>query len=493
MGKYIYKIIIFSVLFCVNSNFLFSKDRHLKNCTLLPVTDNVNGSLSFRVYDLIDRELKVSNWCSYRSNAGVLTVFSGYRDKVQDYIDKPEVLKIVSEKLDVGSIIRIALESRVGGIAVRMIVYANNGEDVAFDEQTFVQEEKIEYISQQVKTWLSQYASELPYDGLITGVLGEQITVDIARTSGIKVGQDFVVKRFVRVKKHPLLNKIAEWESQNIAKGKIFNVTDGQAVAVLRIFYTDGGVKNGDWVSIQTQQYSLDDSITKDDIKKNEFGKLGMAGILVQAGNLSSTSVNSDNDKFEGFQTGASFFTDLWITRNYFARVVLERTFGEIDSSTNTTSNDNLSVTTNVIKLLGGYKILPLGFFYGPQIDLYGGFGDYIYDTEYNAADYMGQGGFSGLLFGAKVDMPVTKGIRGFIRVETMLMADFDDSDSMYGNEKSTSNIYFNVGGMYEWSPVLGLQGEIEVVNNKAKFENPNVKEISYQSTFFKAGFTYQF
>lgn len=479
-------------LFCVSSS-LMAKEKHLKNCSLLPVTDNVNGALSFRVYDLIDRELKVSNWCSYRSNAGVLTVFSGYRDRVQDYIDKPEVLKIVSEKLDVGSIIRVALESRVGGVAVRLLIYVNNGEDVAFDEQIFVQEEKIEIVVQQIKTWLANYAENLPYDGLVSGVLGEQVTIDIARTTGVKVNQDFVVKRFIRVKKHPLLNKVAEWESQNIAKGKIFNVSDGQVVGVLKIFYTDGAVKNGDWVSVQMQQYSLDESLTKDDIKKNEFGKLGIAGILIQTGNLSATSVNTDNDKYEGLSSGVSFFSDIWITRNYFARLVLERSFGDIDSSSSGTTNDNLTVTSSVAKILGGYKILPLGFFYGPQIDIYGGYGNYLYDTEYSASDYMGEGGFSGLIVGAKVDMPVTKGVRGFVRVETMLMADFNDGDSLYSNERNTSNIYFNLGANYEWSPVIGLQGEIEVVNNKAKFSDANVKEINYQNTFFKAGFTYQF
>jgi hypothetical protein len=490
------KTLLFILLFVLTITKSFAEEKsnhHLKNCTLMPITDNVNGALSFRVYDIIDRELKVSNWCSYRSNSGVLTIFSGYRDKVHEYIDKAEVLKIVSQKLDVGSIIRIALESRVGGVAVRMLVYVNEGEDVAFDEQIFVQEEKIEVVAQQIKTWLIQYAENLPYDGLVSGVLGEQVTVDVARTSGLKVNQDFVVKRFVRVKKHPLLNKIAEWETQNIAKGKIFNVAEGQVVGVLKIFYTDGAVKAGDWVSVQTQQYALDESLTKDDIKKNEFGKLGIAGIMIQTGNSTLTSVHTTNSKFEGLNSGVNFFSDIYITRNYFGRIVLERSFGDLDSASSTTTSDNLNVTSSVFKLLGGYKILPLGFFYGPQIDVYGGYGNYLYDTEYSNADNTGEGSFGGFLFGTKVEMPVTRGIRGFVRVETMFLADFNDSDNVYPNERSTSNIYFNLGANYEWSPIIGIQGEIEVVNNKAKFDHPTDKEVNYQSTNFKLGFTYSF
>lgn len=490
-----YKIIYFLIV--MHSLQVFSTEvksnHHLKNCSLLPITDNMNGALSFRVYDILDKELKVSNWCSYRSNSGVLTIFSGYRDRVHEYIDKPEVLKIVSQKLNVGSIIRVALESRVGGVAVRMLVYVNDGEDISFDEQIFVQDEKIEIIAQQLKTWFAQYAQSLPYDGLISGVLGEQVTVDIARTSGIKVNQDFVVKRFVRIKKHPLLNKIVEWEAQNVAKGKIFNVGDGQIVGVLKIFYTDGAVKSGDWVSIQTQQYALDESLTKDDIKKNEFGKLGVAGIMLQTGNTTLTSVHSSNSKFEGLTTGVNFFSDIYVTRNYFGRVVLERTFGDVDKSSGSTTTDNLSLTSSVFKILGGYKILPLGFFYGPQIDVYGGYGNYLYNTEYSQADYTGEGSFGGFLVGTKVEMPITKGIRGFLRVETMMLADFNDGDNVYSNEKGTSNIYFNIGANYEWSPIIGMQGEIEVVNNKAKFESTTAKEVSYQNTFFKFGFTYSF
>lgn len=491
MNKLLYLVFLILCSFSLKAENV--SNHHLKNCTLLPVTDNVNGALSFRIYDILDKELKVSNWCSYRSNSGVLTIFSGYRDRVHEYIDKPEVLKIVAQKLDVGSIVRIALESRVGGVAVRMLVYVNEGEDVAFDEQIFVQEEKIEVIAQQVKTWLSEYAENLPYDGLVSGVLGEQVTVDVARTSGLKVNQDFVVKRFVRVKKHPLLNKIVEWETQNIAKGKIFNVAEGQVVGVLKIFYTDGAVKSGDWISVQTQHYALDESLTKDDIKKNEFGKLGIAGIMLQTGNTTLTTVHGSNSKYEGLTTGVNFFSDVYISRNYFGRIVLERSFGGLGSSSSTTTTDNLTLTSSVFKILGGYKILPLGFFYGPQIDVYGGYGNYLYDTEYSLGDKTGEGSFSGLLFGTKVEMPITKGIRGFIRVETMLLADFNDGDNVYANERSTSNIYFNLGANYEWSPIIGIQGEIEVVNNKAKFDDTTIKEVNYQSTFFKLGFTYSF
>ena len=214
---------------------------------------------------------------------------------------------------------------------------------------------------------------------------------------------------------------------------------------------------------------------------------------MLQTGNSTLTVVHNQNAKFEGLTSGVNFFSDIWVTRNYFGRIVLERSFGDIDKASGTTTTDNLTLTTSVFKLLGGYKILPLGFFYGPQIDVYGGYGNYLYDTEYSANDYTGEGSFSGVLFGTRVDMPVTKGIRGFVRVETMLLADFNDGDNLYSNERSTSNIYFNLGANYEWSPIIGIQGEVEVVNNKAKFDGTTVKEVNYQSTLFKAGFTYVF
>lgn len=486
IGAYLVVTLFCNISFALNA-------KHLKNCTLLPVTDNVNGALSFKVFDAIDKELKASNWCSYRSNSGILAVFSSYRDKVPDYIDKPEVLKIVADKLDVGSIMRIALENRIGGIAVRLIIYVNSGEDVYFDEQAFIQDENIDGVIQQVKNWMQDYNKTLPYDGIVSGVLGEQITMDVARTTGIKVNQEFIVKRLVKPKKHPLLNKIVEWETQTIAKGKIFNVSDGQVIGVAKIYFIEGQIQPGDWVSVQTQQYSLDDSITEDELKKNEFGKLGMATLLLSTGNYVAASQTTQSNKFEGLLSGVSLSTDLWITRQYFSRIVVERTFGNLSKSSANSDADNLTITPSVFKLAAGYKILPLGYFYGPQIDVYAGYANYLYDTQYNLIDGMDTHAFSGVMLGTKVDMPVTKMVRGFVRAEIIILADFKEDKELYGNEKSNSNLSFAIGGNYEWSPILGIEALLEVVSNKAKFDKINAKEIEYQSTQIKAGLTYQF
>ena len=471
----------------------FVPKRHLKNCTLVPVTDNVAGALSFRVFDSLDKELKASNWCSYRSNSGILAVFSNYRDKVTDYIDRPELLKVVAEKLDVGSIIRVALESRVGGVAVRVVVYINDGKDVFFDEQIFLQDDNIDVIIQQIKDWIQQYSQQLPYEGIISGVLGEQITVDLARNTGLKLNQNFIVRRAVKGKKHPLLNKVVDWDTLMLAKGKIFNLADNQFIGIVKVYTNEVGLKKGDWVSVEKMPFALDESITEDELKKNEFGKLGIAAFALQAGNYGLNTYVNGSKKFEGLFTGVHLEGDFWITRNYFTRLVLERGFGQMDKTTDNVTNSSLSMTPSTFKLLGGYKILPMGYFYGPQIDLYIGYGNYLYDTTYSASDGGGENSFSGITSGIKVDMPLTKGVRGYVRTEFILMADFNEGDDIYGNEKSVSSLYFSLGGVYDWSPIIGVLGEVEVVSNKARFDDLSAKEIQYQSTLFKLGLTYQF
>jgi hypothetical protein len=466
-------------------------NRHLKNCTLLPVTDNVSGALSLKIFDQIDKELKGSNWCSYRSNSGILSIFSSYRDKVSEYLDKEELLKVVASKLDVGSIIRLAVETRVGGVAVRMVVYVNDGADVYFDEQALLQTDDLVGVIEQIKKWLVEYDKQLPYDALMLGNLGEQVTFDTARTTGIKINQEFTVKRMVRSKKHPLLNKIVEWETLPIAKGKIFNVSDGQAIGVIKMLLSESNVKKGDWVRIERQNYSLDENLTADELQKNDFGKLGIAGFMLQTGNMNASTVHGTTSKFEGLISGLTLYSDLWITRNYFAGGYLSRTLGNLDKANDTTDSSNLSITPSIFKIYGGYKFLPLGFFWGPQVDFYGGYAQYSYNTEYSLTDRIGDGSFGGIMTGARVSMPVTKKIRGEVKAEILLLADYKDGDSLYTNEQSVSSFYFSVAGNYEWTPILGIAGEMEVVGNKAKFSSETAKEIQYQNTQFKVGITY--
>ena len=484
--------IIFIILLFSSS--LYAQKYSLRNCTLLPVTDNVQSSLAFRVFEQIDRELKVSSWCSYRSNTGILSVFSNYRDKVDQILDKPEVLQVVGEKLNVGSIIRIGLESSVGGIAARLIVYGDEGTYVFFDEQSFLQDDKLEVIIQQLKNWLIEYSKQIPYDGQVIGVLGDQVTVDVGPAHNqFKIGQDYMIKRMVHKKIHPVFSKVVEWNTQDLAKGKINNLSDGQMIGVNRIYFNEIPIRTGDWVLIQPIPYGLDTTIGNQEKEQMKFGKIGTFSFSVDGLNQDVKTAVGTEKKYGGFMMGVNLAGEIWLTRNYFAYVNFARQFGDLSSNTTNNTNSSISLTSTAYKLALGYKYLPLGFFYGPQLDFYGGIVRYIHSVDLVAADGIGDNSFGGILLGLKIDIPVVKDIRLMLRTEMIPFADYNDDDSIFGNEKSNANIYFFLGASYQWSAEMGFFGGLEVVNNRAKFDDATNREVQYQYTSLRAGINFQF
>ncbi|MDH4466721.1 MAG: hypothetical protein QE271_01580 [Bacteriovoracaceae bacterium] len=473
---------------------LHAQLNSLKNCTLLPVSDNVQSSLAFRVFEQIDRELKVSSWCSYRSNTGLLSVFSNYRDKVDQVVDKPEIIKVVGEKLKVGSIIRIGLESRVGGIAARLIVYSEDGTYVYFDEQAFMADDKLESIIQQLKTWLIEYSKIIPYDGTVVGVLGDQVTVDIGPGHNrFKVGQDYMVKRMINKKIHPVFSKVVEWNTQDLAKGKITNLSDGQMIGVNRVYLSEVPLKKGDWVLIQPIPYGLDTTIGDQEKDQMKFGKIGVFTFALDGINQDIKSSTTTEKKYGGFMVGATVAGEIWLTRNYFAYLSYGRSIGDLSSDTVNNTNSKISLTSTVYKAAVGYKYLPLGFFYGPQLDIYGGIVRYSHSVDLVQSDGIGDNSFGGILLGLKVDVPIVKDIRLMLRTEMIPFADYNEQDTVYGNERSNSNIYFFLGSSYQWTPAMGVYGGLEVVSNRAKFDNATYREVQYQYTGLKAGLTFQF
>ena len=201
----------------------------MRRCTLLPITDSVGGAIAFKVFENVENQLKKSNWCTYVSNSGLINIFSRYRENLSQYLKQKEVLKTVAEKLQVGSIIRVALVNEIKGVEIQLEVYGDDGEDLYFSEKTLVATDEIETISQNVTNWLDTYSKTIPYDAKINGILGEQITLDVGKGYPIQIGQSFVVKRPIGKKKHPLLKKIVDWETEVLAEGKVFNISDNQA------------------------------------------------------------------------------------------------------------------------------------------------------------------------------------------------------------------------------------------------------------------------
>lgn len=476
--------------------FLFSFQAYaqssMRRCTLLPITDSVGGAIGFKVFEQIEANLKKSNWCTYISNSSMITVFSRYRENLPQYLKTKEVIATVADKLKVGSIIRIGIVNEVKGVELQMEVYGENGEDLFFTEKIILQTDDIEVIASTLGNWLATYAKMIPYDATVTGILGDQITLDVGKGYPIQIGQKFIVKRLMTKKKHPLFKKIVDWESTLLAEGSVFNISDNQALGMIKVYKDDQKLAPGDWVRLEA--FRAEDKII--DPEKDEEEKLGTLGLFSVSLFGSSSSVDTNTptgpNRFSGNTFGIDLRAEGWITRQYFAAFEIMRSLGGVEKSSGSPVKSRANVNNGSFKLTGGYKYLPIGFFYGPQIDLYGGYANKSFDVDYSAADGLGQQSFSGILFGVGANIPINREYRFFTAADFMPLPTFTDDDDIYGSAKSASSLDLEVGIKYQYTVRMTLDASLETRSSKAKLST-NFKEVSYKDNVLKLGATFNF
>jgi hypothetical protein len=466
----------------------------MRRCTLLPITDSVGGAIAFKVFEEVEESLKKSNWCTYVSNSGLINVFSRYRENLASYLKQKEVLKTVAEKLQVGSLIRVALVNEIKGVEIQMEVHGDDGEDIYFSEKTLISTDEIESIAQTVNNWLDTYSKTIPYDAKINGILGDQVTMDVGKGYPIQVTQGFIVKRPVSKKKHPLLKKIVDWETEVLAEGKVFNISDNQALGMVKVYTTNKKLVAGDWIRLEPMKQDAFTDPNLEEKKEEEPGTLGIVSVaLFGASSSVDTATPTGSKRMNGKMFGFDFRGEGWITRQYFAALEIARSVGKLSEVSGNPEKSSTNAQFGVFKLTGGYKYLPIGFFYGPQIDIYGGYANYSFDLDYSAADGFGKGTISGILLGVAANIPINREYRFMVQADFLPFPSFEDSDDIFGASSSASALDLEIGLKYQYTPRMTLDGSIETLAAKAKFDG-DFKEISYHDNIkLKFGASFNF
>lgn len=482
------KKIIIIFLFILSSN-LFAQNFSMRRCVLLPITDDLNGAMSFQIFQSIERYVKEVSWCKYQSNSNLINIFANYRNKLNEHLQNEKVLRVVAERMKSGSLIRIHLKNDAKGVEVQVKVIGENGRDVYFLEKAVLNPEENEVIIQTIKNWLKLYEATIPYDGLVVGVLGDQITIDLGKNYKVQIGQEYTVRRLAVKRKHPLLKTVVSFDTEKIADGKIFNVSRNQSLGMMKRYMNDGKVKSGDWVKLEPLGISSQFEKTRyPEIKKNSFGKLGFLRLTADLSSAQVSTKLSERKKVGANIWGFSARSEAWITREYIAIGEFNRRFGTLKNITGNTEADTVETVNTSWKLAAGYRYLPLGFFNGPQIDGYAGYASYRHSLEEESSDGHSDNKLSGFVIGGQGILPLQREIQFYGRAELLPFPTFEDEDEIYGEQKSASSMQMEIGAKYKFNDILDFVLSYELTNNKIKFKTKSIDEVTYRDNTLKLG-----
>lgn len=485
-----YFIVILSFLFLNAAEASLSQRR----CMLLPVKDHVDGAIGFKVFQEVEIYLRESEWCYYRPNSEILNVLGSYKRNLDDHLQNPDVLKVLAAKTQAGSLIKIKIDKAVNGATVEIKILGENGEDVFLSESTRLDTDEITVIAQTIKNWLDIYEKNIPYDSRIIGVLGNQFTIDSGKGYGIREGDEILIIRAINKKRHPLLKEIVDWDTEKIGTGRITFVADAQSQGSVVQYDTPKKMRVEDWVIIQKKSKEI---ITKADENFNNedfsFGKLGLMSIGANIGNGSVSVNNGTTKKVDGFNFGIDLHVELWATRNFWTSLDIRKKTGSYDSSTGGLNNNDQSLNFTDVAVLVGYKYLPLGFFYGPQVDGYLGYSKVTYGLDTNLTDGFTDFSFSGITAGVKGSLPIVKDVRGYLELGFLFNPTFDQEQTILtGEADSTSHFKLEAGATYQYSPSIGIIGGFQILSAEAKFLSPN-RTVATKDTGLKIGTSYTF
>lgn len=472
------KIIFFAFIFISIS---INASESMRKCMLLPIVTADEGKLGFQVFEELENYIKDSAWCTYRSNSELINILSQYSKNLESHLNNKDVIKVIADKTRAGSLLRVSLSTAASQTKIKLEILGDNGEDLYFKEEAEVKSTDSLLVSQTIKNWLDAFEKMIPYDGKVRGVLGDMFTIDIGRRAHLFNGSEIILERPTAKRQHPLLKEIVDFQTEKIATARVFDVNENQAQAKIVEYEGSKKIRIDDWVKInaiekrkRAEQMTFGES---DKNKDEEFGKLGTVGLFLTLGSASIEESGQTVRSKKAFIYGASVSPELWLSRNYWVGLEYGVGLGSYTQSTGSYVNTSTSTNNSTLKFKLGYKYLPLGFFYGPQIDAYAGYGQVAYGAEESVPDHLTEFSFSGILLGARASLPIYEKIRLFLTFDFLLGPTYKEKTTVFGSETSASHYRFEFGGNYRLASNLALEGSLQMASSSATFSSQSSEE----------------
>ena len=491
----IFKIIIIFFIF-FNTSFGMPS---MRKCVILPIVDFVNGNIGLEVFNKIENYLKLSRWCEYHSNSAIMDILSGNRQTLSVALNNAEVLKIISRKTDSGSLIRVGLSGMLKGVRISLAVLSGNGEDILLNKSTELKTDDIDIIAGTINAWLNDYEKEIPYVARVIGVVGQEVTIDIGKGKGIHENDFINIVRPIKKRRHPILKEIVSWKTLPVAKGKIISVGESQIQVRVIQYQNETLVQTEDWITLdkntakkQIQKIRESDDLIPKRKLEYSFGKLGELGLFVNIGSGSSSISSNSIKSLIGFTIGAGLEGEVWATRKYWVGIDFEKMFSSYSRGEGNLQSKYNNLDFTEFKLKFGYKSLPLGFFYGPQIDTYFGYGYYRYGLENQSNDEIVPSSFGGLLIGIRGNLPIVKRVRIYTSFEFLLFSSFSEDFKLLGDDSSSPSFSLELGGSYQFDKKFRFLFSFNYLTNKAFFASQS-KTLNFNNIFLKFGTKFNF
>lgn len=482
----------------------------IKNVTFAPIYDNTNG-----VYKkVLEPELKKiisedKNWAysEYKFSKNV---------RADEFDQNSNLVLEALQQSKADAMITCFIIKGPLGLTLQVNLYTKDGGALLLKEE--YQDSKI-FETEKVKAVLAQlYATiktKLPYSGFVTSRRGNQVTLNVGATQGLKNGDTVTVAQVLKINRHPKLNFMVGVEKEILGKVVLNRVEEEISVADITFEKESGVIGQGskllplDFVkypNLATNDQTLKDAYPNE---KNpiewlpapipQFGKFifmgGFTDFSDDAVLATNTSIRSGSSLALTFTLGG----EIWITPTTYGSVQLSQMTFKGSNDLAGSAPSKLSYAVNRMDAQFGYRYLITGDFWGPQIHTSL---DYISHnvrvsdsnpTAFTSFELSGFGFTAGGLF------PVTEKNDVHLGAQTkfLLFKNFSETPVDSG-KASPSFSEFSIYSTYQYTTNINLKGSMTFTNIQTKFDgggnkSPQTRSLDEKITSYLFGIEYLF
>lgn len=334
----------------------------------------------------------------------------------------------------------------------------------------------------KLQTALDRAIRKVPFVATVTGRDNESVTVNVGSSGGIQPGDMLQIGTIAKVKRHPLLKEIVEWDLENTGRVRVEEVEDRLSFG--KIVEEDRDHQIMRQQKVLSIAHTAPEPSIKTEVKEEQANVLEEpphlgwidAGLSFGGFNRSYTAQdNSIGKDGGGFAFGIKTDGQLWFTRNWFAELGFNFAYFPYSQSNTLAGASTNSVSIGSGNLLGfridgGYTYHLTDDLFGPKGWLKLGYRSNAYSLPSSAADATAPITFHSLFVGLGGEVPIRDGFGATLDFSIGVINGASEEGKLSGNTDSASDVSFSLGGYYRYTQRITFKATLDGQFNNADF-----------------------
>lgn len=471
----------------------------IKTVTVAPFLDNVSQiygkPLSGQMRGIIEED-KQWDLRSFPENI---------KTTPEEYEDQPTLVQAALKKANADALVtgRIAKSSK--GISIRLNLFTGNEgllltQEILQDFSGF----EISEVRAKLAEMFFRLKSRLPYSGVILSRRGQLMTINMGKNQGVRENMELSVVQIIKFHRHPKFHFIISAEKEIIGRIHIDKTEEALSFGTLIMERSENVIQPGmKVIPVGFIEYPLkpkgadgqlieglatrpDSAVSLGENQPQEWiplptPSLGKIALLLGLGDYVVSNTLSSVGGVDGTASIAPSFHvegELWLTTNWFLALDLRQYIATISNRYPGSSPGMISVSTLQTSLQLGYSFLLNEQFFGPKIQLLGGYSKLSSSLDNSSPVAYTSMNFGGFAVGLAGSVPVSEETPLTLGAKMMyyLNPGVSESPVSSGSSSSAQISSFSGFGTYRWTEHINLRGEIQYDLYRARFSGTGTR-----------------